>query len=161
MLLAKSPGAVLVTLEPAHQILTEADEGADAGAGPAPDSQAGTPCWSSDGSWLWGIADWMGTFSSANSWLNKVVFKAFYSEGPVLARGCCPAWKFFHKIGLCTAFGCRVAMGQGLAESTNILIFSVCSDVAGGAFHSHNLWMKLLILFKCRIFFLSFLPRLF
>lgn len=41
MLLAKSPGAVLVTLEPAHQILTEADEGASAGAGPAPSSQAG------------------------------------------------------------------------------------------------------------------------
>lgn len=41
MLLAESPGAVSVTLEPAHQILTGADEGADAGAGPAPDSQAG------------------------------------------------------------------------------------------------------------------------
>lgn len=83
MHLAKSPGAVLVTPEPAHQILTEADEGADAGPGLAPDSQAGTPCWSSDGSWLWGsLTEWrpsaLQTAASIKLFLKPFTVKGQY-----------------------------------------------------------------------------------
>lgn len=81
MLLAKSPGAVLVTLEPAHQILTEADEGADAGAGPGPDSQAGTPCWSSDGSWLWGSLPEWGPSALQTAGSIKLFLKPFTVKG--------------------------------------------------------------------------------